>query len=96
MTSRERVRAAIAHQKPDRTPAAFEAVDSVVEKLMKHYQFAEYSQLLEKFKIDVVPVSPKYIGPKLKKYIMKRGRKLPAATGDMKPPPIKQQLTSMG
>ena len=76
MTSRERVRAAIAHQKPDRTPAAFEAVDSVVEKLMVHYQFTDYSQLLDKFKIDVVPVSPKYIGPKCKEYVNEKGQKV--------------------
>ena len=37
MTSRERVRAAITHSRPDQVPAAFEAVGSVTEKLMKHY-----------------------------------------------------------
>lgn len=55
MTSRERVRAAILHQNPDRVPAAFEAVGSVNQKLMEHYGFTDYDQLLEKFEIDVVP-----------------------------------------
>ena len=49
MTSRERVRAAILHQNPDRVPAAFEAVGTVNRKLMEHYGFTEYDQLLEKF-----------------------------------------------
>lgn len=65
MTSRERVRAAILHQNPDRVPAAFEAVGTVNRKLMEHYGFTEYDQLLEKFEIDVVPVGPRYIGPEL-------------------------------
>ena len=65
MTSRERVRAAILHQNPDRVPAAFEAVGTVNRKLMEHYGFTDYDQLLEKFEIDVVPVEPRYIGPEL-------------------------------
>lgn len=73
MTSRERVRAAIAHQKPDRTPAAFEAVGSVTEKLMKHYGFTDYSQLVDKFEIDIISAEPRYIGPKLKQYKNEKG-----------------------
>ena len=65
MTSRERVRAAVLHQNPDRVPAAFEAVGTVNRKLMEHYGFTDYDQLLEKFEIDVVPVGPRYIGPEL-------------------------------
>lgn len=49
MTSKERVRAAISFQKPDRVPAAFEAVGTVQKKLMDHYGFSNYDQLLEKF-----------------------------------------------
>ena len=41
MTSRERVRAAIRHQNPDRVPAAYGAVVCVREKLMKCYGFSE-------------------------------------------------------
>ena len=73
MTSKERVRAAIMHQKPDRIPAAFEAVGTVNEKLMRHYGFDSYDQLLEKFEIDIVPIGPKYIGPKLKEYVNEKG-----------------------
>ena len=60
MTSKERVRAAISFQKPDRVPVAFEAVGTVQKKLMDHYGFSNYDQLLEKFQIDIVSVAPKY------------------------------------
>lgn len=73
MTSRERVRTAIRHQKPDRIPAAYEAVGSVNQKLVKHYGFTSYDQLLEKFQIDIVPVTPRYIGPELKNRVNDKG-----------------------
>lgn len=47
MTSKERVRAVMEHRKPDRIPAAFEAVGPVTDRLLKHYGFTEYDQLLE-------------------------------------------------
>lgn len=68
MTSKERVRAAVAYQNPDRIPAAFEAVGSVVEKLLHHYGFSDYDQIIEKFDIDIVQAAPRYIGPPLKEY----------------------------
>ncbi len=74
MTSRERVRAAITHQNPDRIPAAFEAVDSVRKRLLAHYGFTSYDQLIEKFGIDIVPVTPRYIGPPLKEYRNEKGQ----------------------
>lgn len=74
MTSRERVRAAITHQKPDRIPAAFEAVDSVVQRLLRSYGFSSYDQLIEKFEIDIVSVSPRYIGPPLKEHHNEKGQ----------------------
>ena len=60
MTSKERVRAALSHQKPDRIPAAFEAVESVRQKLLLHYGFRDMDQLLEKFQIDILPADPRY------------------------------------
>lgn len=74
MKSRERVRAAITFQKPDRIPVAFEAVDSVLQKLMKHYGFSEHRQLVEKYDVDIVGVQPRYIGPELKKYKNSKGQ----------------------
>lgn len=76
MTSKERVRAAMAHQKPDRIPAAFEAVGSVQERLMKHYGFTSFDQLMKKFDIDIIPAEPKYIGPKLKSYVNEKGQRV--------------------
>lgn len=71
MTSKERVRKAIEHKTTDKVPANFEAVQSVVDKLMKHYQFSDREQLYQKYDIDIRSVSPKYIGPELKRYIDK-------------------------
>lgn len=76
MTSKERVRAVMAHQKPDRIPAAFEAVGSVQERLMKYYGFTGLDQLMEKFDIDIIPAAPKYIGPELKSYVNDRGQRV--------------------
>ncbi len=73
MTSKERVRAALEHKITDRVPAAFEAVDTVTQKLMEHYGYTDYSQLLERYEVDIVPVSPRYIGPKLKEYVNEKG-----------------------
>lgn len=46
MTSKERVRAVMQHQRPDRIPAEFECVHTVEEKLFKHYGFTDPQQLL--------------------------------------------------
>ncbi len=74
MTSRERVCAAILHQRPDRIPAAFEAVGTVSRRLMEHYGFTEYDQLMKRFEIDVIPVGPDYIGPPLEPYQNEKGK----------------------
>lgn len=73
MNSKERVRAAICHEKPDRIPAAFEAVSTVNEKLLKHYGYANMDQLMERYQIDIVPVGPRYIGPELKSRYNEKG-----------------------
>ena len=73
MTSKERVRAAIRHEKPDRVPAAYEAVGPVNEKLLKHYGYTNMDQLLERYQVDIVPVGPRYIGPELKTRKNSRG-----------------------
>ena len=46
MTSKERVRIALAHGQPDRVPAAFEAVGTVTKRLLSEYQFQSQEQLL--------------------------------------------------
>lgn len=74
MTSKERVRAVMQRQKPDRIPAAFEAVGPVTQKLLHHYGFQEYRELQDKLQIDIVSVGPKYIGPDLTPYKDAEGR----------------------
>mgnify|MGYP000674158726 CR=1 FL=1 len=46
------------------------------DKLLKHYGFTEEFQLLEKFKVDIIPADPIYIGPPLKSYVDNQGRKV--------------------
>lgn len=76
MNSKERVRSVMEHKKPDRIPAAFEAVGSVTERLMKHYGFTEYDELLKKFDIDIVTADARYIGPELRNYVNGRGERV--------------------
>ena len=68
MTSKERVRKAIQHIQPDKVPANFECVGSVMEKLIKHYGFSDAEQVYQKLDIDIRSVGPNYIGPNLKTY----------------------------
>lgn len=63
MNSRERVRMALSHGKPDRVPAAFEAVEAVNQKLLAHYGYTDMAQLYERYEIDIVPTGPRYVGP---------------------------------
>lgn len=76
MTSKERVRAVMQRQRPDRIPAAFEAVGTVTGRLMKEYGFTEYDQLLEKYQIDIVGAGPRYIGPELPVRVDEKGREI--------------------
>ena len=74
MTSKERVRAALARQRPDRVPAAFEAVGTVTSRLLKIYGFTSMDALWEKYQIDIIPTSPRYIGPELPTFKDDQGR----------------------
>lgn len=74
MTSKERVRAVMRRERPDRIPAAFEAVGSVSKKLMARYGLTRFDELLAHFDVDVVPASPRYIGPELPSFVDAQGR----------------------
>ena len=76
MTSKERVRAAITYSYPDRTPAAFESIDLVKEKLLKHYGFTNENQLLDKFEIDIVSTYAPYTGPLKESFVNKQGHEV--------------------
>ncbi len=73
MTSKERVRAVMSHEMPDRIPAAFGATDGVVKKLIRHYGLNSEAELYEKFEIDIIPAEPRYCGAPLKKYTNSKG-----------------------
>ncbi|SHH57402.1 uroporphyrinogen decarboxylase family protein [Clostridium grantii] len=66
MNSKERVRKAFNHITPDRVPANFECVSSVMEKLQKYYGFNEPEEIYKKFDIDIRCVGASYIGPEFR------------------------------
>lgn len=65
MDSKERVRRTILKQNPDRLAANFSSTDYVKQKLMKHYGFSDFEQVLQKLQIDIRDVEPIYCGEKL-------------------------------
>lgn len=65
MTSRERVRKAIQHQKTDRVPANMECMDSVWRKLMKEKRLATKREVLDYYQIDIAEAHPDYIGKRV-------------------------------
>lgn len=69
MTSKERVRAAIAHRAPDRVPANFEATSVTWDKLLKFHGLSDREELLEYYGIDIREVAPEYVGPPLEQYV---------------------------
>lgn len=53
MTSKERVLAAIAHERPDRTPIQTYLTPEILQKLLDHFGFKDHGQLLVKFGVDL-------------------------------------------
>ncbi len=76
MTSKERVRAVMKRQKPDKTPAALQMIDVVKEKLLKHYGFNDEEQIYEKFDIDIRYAFADYTGRKLSIEQDEQGRRV--------------------
>lgn len=68
MNSKERVRAAIQHQQPDRTPADFGCVPETWAKLQQHFGVATPEEVLRRLEVDVRYIDADYIGPELKSY----------------------------
>ena len=58
MTRRERVQIAINHEQPDRTPADFQAVSEIWERLFAHFNTREIRDVLDKLDIDCAWVDP--------------------------------------
>ena len=62
MNSKERVRNAVMHNKPDRIPVGFEAVPSVVEKIMKAHNMRSFEDLIKFYQVDICDCNPDYVG----------------------------------
>lgn len=76
MTSKERVRAAVAHKQPDRVPATMQCVETTWENLMKHFRVSTVNEVLTKLEIDTrIMDLPPYIGPELPSFVNAKGEK---------------------
>ena len=69
MTSKERVRATIQHQTPDRAPCFLKGVQEAADKLQKHLRLDSFDAVLDHLDIDVRCVDAPYIGPELPRII---------------------------
>ena len=64
MTSKERIRAAIMRQEPDRIPSTMQCVETAWEKLMKHFGVSTTDEVQDILDIDTrIMDLPPYIGP---------------------------------
>lgn len=63
MTNRERVMAALNHQKPDRPPLNYFGTDETTDRLLQHLNLDTHEDLLNYFGADLRYVSPAYVGP---------------------------------
>ncbi|MDR0448120.1 MAG: hypothetical protein LBH07_05585 [Treponema sp.] len=58
MTRRERVLSAVNHEQPDRTPADFQAVSEIWERLFEHFRTQDMKDVLDRLDIDCAWVDP--------------------------------------
>ena len=64
MTARERWKAVLQHEKPDRLPMSFRATDEFIENLLRYTGFADLDEFQKRYHIDgKYGLSPLYIGP---------------------------------
>lgn len=64
MTSKERIRAAIAHQETDRVPSTMQCVETAWEKLKAHFGVETIDEVQDILEIDTrIMDLPPYIGP---------------------------------
>ncbi|MBA7697561.1 hypothetical protein ES703_106228 [subsurface metagenome] len=66
MNSQERVRAAIAHEQPDKVPVDYWAVPEVDKILLGKFQLGNREELLNKLQVDFRYVKPVYAGSDFK------------------------------
>ncbi len=75
MTSKERVLATFAHEKPDRVPINYGANGGIHGRLLEHFglESGDYEGLLVALGVDFRGVGAPYVGPKLHEDIPDRG-----------------------
>lgn len=74
MTSKERVRAALSHQPPDRVPSTMQCVDTAWEKLRNHFGMQTNDEVMDFLEIDTrIMDIPPYIGPPKPAYKNEKG-----------------------
>lgn len=74
MTSKERVRAALSHQCPDRVPSTMQCVDTAWAKLRDYLNMNTNDEIMEYLDIDTrIMDIPPYIGPNKPDYINEKG-----------------------
>ena len=85
MSPRDRWRAVLDHQKPDRVPMDYWGTPEITKKLIHHLDCSNQFDMMQKLKIDfVIPAVPQYIGPELPEGVdvfRKKGRKIYFGTG---------------
>lgn len=74
MTSKERVRAAIARQQPDRVPSTMQCVYTAWEKLFSHFGVETVDEVQDILDIDIRALDlPPYIGPEHPPFVNAQG-----------------------
>lgn len=74
MTPKERIRAALAHQKTDRVPTTMQCVETAWDNIKKYLNVETEEEVLEHFEIDTrIMDLPPYIGPMPEPYQNEKG-----------------------
>ena len=74
MTSKERVRAALMRQMPDRVPATMQCVETAWEHLMEHFHVSTPEEVQDILEIDTrIMTLPPYIGPERPPFVNEKG-----------------------
>jgi hypothetical protein len=68
MTSRERVKTAFSHNKPDFTPVDYFATPEIQQALLNHFGVKKDDDLLDCLGVDIRYISPPYVGPSIPEY----------------------------
>jgi len=68
MTSKERVKTALEHKNPDRTPCNYIGTPEIDERIKAHFKTDDMDFVLEKLGVDLRVLDNPYIGPELAKW----------------------------